>query len=96
MALDASEQPAPDAEPPDELRRIVEALTEQDKVLIVCNEEFYGGRWDLLRQDLRDRLEGRPYVLSLGQRINDDLQRAGRLEEIETKFNVKLADLISL
>jgi len=80
----------------DPVRRIVEALSEQDQLLIICNYELYEGRWDLLRADLADRLAGRPYVLKLGERIKEDLERAAQLEELERKFDIKLCDYVAL
>lgn len=78
------------------LRRELERLGEQDIVLIMCVYELYDGDWGLLRQDLIDRLEGRSFVVKLGKRIEDDLQRADRLQALELKFGVKLVDFISL
>jgi len=78
------------------LRREIERLSEQDIVLIMCTYELYDGDWGLLRQDLIDRLEGRAFVVKLGKRIEDDLQRADRLQAIEQQFGIKLVDFVSL
>jgi len=87
---------SPRADVPDGLRRVLDTLTDKDKVLITCNCELYGGDWQLLRQDLRDRLEGRPYVLKLGERIREDLDRADRLEQAEKELGIRFCDYVTL
>ncbi len=57
-------------------------LNPEDRMLILLRDELYEGRWDLLRQDLRDRLAGRPFVFKLVSRIQDDLRRIDRLERL--------------
>ena len=80
----------------DELKNILDRLTEQEKVLIVCTRELYGGRWELILKDLTARLEGRPYVLKLGQRIRDDIERVQRLQAIEQQHAIKLSDYVKV
>jgi len=55
-------------------------LEPQDRMLILLRDELYEGRWDLMRQDLLDRLNGRPYIFKLANRIQDDLERIERLQ----------------
>ncbi|NLE29925.1 MAG: hypothetical protein GX629_09685 [Phycisphaerae bacterium] len=78
----------------DELKNILDRLTEQEKILIVCNRELYGGQWELILKDLNARIEKRPYVFKLGRRIRDDIERVRRLQAIEKTYAVKLGDYI--
>jgi chromosomal replication initiation ATPase DnaA len=80
----------------EELEKIIERLTEKEKVLIVCTKELYDGRWDLILKDLIARLEGRPYVFKLGQRIHDDIERVQRLQAVEQQYAVKLSDYVKI
>jgi len=81
--------------PPD-VRAVLDTLSEQEKVLILCNEELYGGRWDLLTCDLVERLEGRPYIFKLGERIRDDIERVRKLRAIEEKWGIRLGDFVKI
>ena len=81
---------------PDELKQLLATLNDQDKVLIACNYELYNGKWDLMKQDLLDRLQGKPYVLQLGERIQEDLERVNKLQGLEEKFQIKLCDYVKL
>jgi len=96
MAANTIDNSSDAGETPERIKRVVAELTEQEKVLIVCNDQLYGGRWDLLRNDLQNRLDGQPYVLKLGTRIKDDLERVQKLEAIEKEFQIKLSDFVEL
>jgi hypothetical protein len=79
-----------------DVTNIINALTEQEKVLILCNYELYGGRWDLVTHDLVARLEGRPYIFKLGERIRDDIERVKRLRTIEEENGIRLGDYVEI
>ena len=81
---------------PDEVRRFVEGMTGEERMLVVLNRELYEGRWDDMVTDLRARLEGRPYIFKLAHRIVDDLDRIERLRQFEERATVVLADYIRL
>jgi hypothetical protein len=81
---------------PDDLKLILRSLSEQEKVLIACNYQLYDGRWDMMKRDLEQRLEGKPYVFKLGSRIKEDLQCVERLRDVETKFSVRLSDYVTI
>lgn len=80
----------------DEVARFLAGLTEQDKVLIIVKRELYEGNWDSMRADLEDRLAGRPYIFKLADRIQEDIERIGRLKEFEEKFKVDLGDYVKV
>jgi hypothetical protein len=80
----------------DPTTQIVNALSEQEKVLVICNYELYDGRWDLITHDLLERLEGRPYIFKLGERIRDDIERVVKLRRIEEENGIKLGDYVKI
>ncbi len=82
--------------PDEELESVLKNLSEQDRVLIVCNYQIYDDNWDAMEKDLKDRLEGRPYVLKLGERIREDIERVLRLRKIEDKFGIKLGNYVKI
>ena len=65
-------------------------------MLIVLKRELYEGNWDDMIEDLRARLEGRPYIFKLVNRISDDLERIERLKAFETRHEVDLGDYVEL
>lgn len=67
-------------------------LTPDDRTLISLRDEIYSGSWDLMLGDLRDRLEGKPYIFKLVNRIQEDIQRIETLREYERKHRINLAD----
>jgi len=76
--------------------QFVERLTREERMLIVLKRELYDGSWDGMVADLEARLQGRPYVFKLANRIGDDLERIGRLQAFEVEEGVDLSDLVHL
>ena len=70
-----------------------ESLSEEETMLITLRDELYGGSWDKMKQDLADRLQGRPYIFKLVNRIEEDLHRIEKLKGYEDAQGVNLADL---
>jgi hypothetical protein len=62
------------------------ALDAEDRMLVLVRDELYEGRWDLMRLDLLDRLHGKPHIFKLVNRIQDDLARIDRLEQIDAEI----------
>jgi hypothetical protein len=75
-------------------RQFVERLSREERVLVLLKRELYEGNWENMAADLYARLEGRPYVFKMATRIQEDLERIGRLRAFETLHNVDLADFI--
>ncbi|MFP4107246.1 MAG: hypothetical protein ACLFVU_14330 [Phycisphaerae bacterium] len=84
------------AERDDNVERFVESLSREDRMLVVLKNELYEGSWDEMVEDLRARLEGRPYIFKLAHRITDDLERIRRLRDFERAHEVDLARYIHL
>ena len=69
-------------------------MTPEERMLINLRDELYGGSWDQMEEDLRDRLKGRPYIFKLVNRIQDDLSRIERLQGYESTNDVNLREFL--
>ncbi len=78
------------------VRQFVESLTREERMLVVLNRELYEGDWDEMVADLQARLEGRPYIFKLANRITDDLERILRLRQFEQSSGVDLCDHVKM
>ncbi len=74
----------------------VERLSEESRMLVVLKSQLYGGTWEPMLDDLRNRLEGKPYIFKLANRIQDDIERIERMQEFEAEHNIDLADYVDL
>jgi hypothetical protein len=83
-------------DPAGKARRFVEGLSSEERMLVVLNRELYEGSWDEMIADLRARLDGRPYIFKLANRIADDLKRIERLRKFEQDAGVTLSDFVQL
>jgi hypothetical protein len=73
----------------------VKTLGEEHRMLVVLKAQLYGGRWEPMLDDLRNRLAGKPYIFKLANRIQDDIERIGQMRKFETDHNVDLADYLT-
>ena len=78
------------------VRRFVESMPSEERMLVVLKRELYEGSWDEMTADLKARLEGRPYIFKLAHRIADDLERIERLREFERRNRIDLSDYVKL
>ena len=69
-------------------------LSPEEKILVIIRDELYSGSWDEMLEDLRARLESRPYVLKLSGRIESDIERITRLRSMEQENDIDLADYV--
>ncbi len=74
----------------------VRGLGEEHKMLIVLKAQLYGGSWDPMLDDLKNRLAGKPYIFKLATRIKDDVERIERMRSFEQEHQVDLADFVDL
>jgi hypothetical protein len=72
----------------------VSRLTEEERMLIVLKSQLYERRWEPMRDDLENRLAGRPYIFKLANRIKDDIDRIEKLQKFERENNIDLSDYI--
>ncbi len=73
---------------------IVGQLIAEEWMLVRLRDQLYEGSWAEMRQDLEDRLNGKPYIFKLVNRIQDDLRRIARLEDLETTRRMNLGDYL--
>ena len=84
------------ADVPEKVRQFVQALTSEERMLVVLKAELYEGSWDEMSADLRARLEGRPYIFKLAHRITEDPERIRRLRAFEESCGVDLSDYVRM
>lgn len=71
-------------------------LSEESRMLVVLKAQLYGGKWESMVEDLRNRLAGKPYIFKLANRIKDDIERIEKMIEFEAEHNIDLADYVDL
>jgi hypothetical protein len=72
----------------------VRGLSAEHKMLIILKAQLYGGKWEPMYQDLKNRLEGKPYIFKLANRINDDIERIEQMRQFEQQYSVNLCDYV--
>ncbi|MCK5270389.1 MAG: hypothetical protein KAJ46_06375 [Sedimentisphaerales bacterium] len=76
------------------IKAFVAGLHEEERMLVLLQKELYEGSWQEMLTDLNNRLEGRPYIFKLANRIRDDLSRIEKLRAFEREHNIKLTDYV--
>ena len=76
------------------VHRFVEQLTPEERMLVILKGELYEGDWASMLEDLRNRLEGRPYIFKLADRITEDIARIEKLQDFERTHQVDLSDYV--
>jgi len=74
------------------MSKLNDFYTPEEKMLITLRDELYKGSWEIMLQDLKDRLKNRPYVFKLVNRIEEDIERIENFQRFELKHNVKLVE----
>jgi len=74
----------------------VAGLSDEHRMLVVLKAQLYDGTWEPMLDDLRYRLEGKPYIFKLVNRIEDDIKRIEQMKKFEKEHNVDLADYVEL
>ena len=72
----------------------VNALTDEQRMLIALKTQLYDGSWQPMLDDLRNRLAGKPYIFKLANRIQDDIERIEQMQKFEAEHNIDLADYV--
>ncbi|MBN1127305.1 MAG: hypothetical protein JXA82_20050 [Sedimentisphaerales bacterium] len=78
------------------VREFVDRLDDEHKMLVILKAQLYGGRWEPMLDDLQNRLDGKPYIFKLANRISDDIDRIRRMKAFETEQGVDLAEFVEL
>ena len=74
----------------------VNGLSEEYRMLVVLKAQLYDGNWEPMLDDLRNRLSGKPYILKLANRIQDDIGRIEQMAQFEIEHKIDLADFVDL
>jgi hypothetical protein len=74
----------------------VKGLSEECRMLVILKAQLYGGSWEPMLDDLKNRLSGKPYIFKLANRIQDDIERIEQMAEFEKEHNVDLADYVEM
>jgi hypothetical protein len=74
----------------------VRTLGEECRMLVVLKHQLYGGSWEPMLDDLRNRLAGKPYIFKLANRIQDDIERIEQMRKYELDHNVDLSDYVEI
>jgi len=75
-------------------QKFAESLTGEERLLVTLRDELYEGSWNDMIADLRNRLEGKPYVFKLTSRIEADLVRIERLKNFEEMNKIDLGKYV--
>lgn len=82
--------------PDPQVDAFVRGLNDQYRMLIILKSQLYGGQWEPMLEDLGNRLEGKPYIFKLANRIKDDVERIQEMQAFEVEHSVDLADFVKL
>jgi len=82
--------------PDDVVWNYVRGFGNEQKMLVVLKAQLYGGRWEPMLDDLKNRLDGKPYIFKLANRIKDDIQRIEEMRDFEAEHGVDLAQYVHL
>lgn len=74
----------------------IRSLSDQYRMLVILKSQLYGGRWEPMLEDLQNRLEGKPYIFKLANRIKDDVERIQEMQAFEKEHRVDLSDFVKL
>ena len=79
-----------------EIQSFVRGLNEQHQMLVILKSQLYGGQWEPMLEDLQNRLDGKPYIFKLANRIKDDVERIQSMQAFEKEHGIDLADFVKL
>jgi len=74
----------------------VNSLGDEQRMLVALKARLYGGLWEPMLDDLRNRLSGKPYIFKLATRIQDDIGRIEQMQKFEAEHSIDLADHVEL
>lgn len=79
-----------------EISDFIASLSEESRMLVVLKRQLYGGDWEPMLDDLKNRLDGRPYIFKLANRIHDDVKRIKEMQLFEQLHKIDLADYVEM
>jgi len=78
------------------VREYVGRLSDEHRMLVVLKGQLYGGSWEPMLDDLRNRLVGKPYIFKLVNRIKDDIERIEEMRRFEVEHHIDLVEYVEL
>ena len=79
-----------------EVNDFVAGLSDEHRMLVILKAQLYGGTWEPMLDDLRNRLEGKPYIFKLVNRIQDDIKRIEQMRKFEQEHHIDLTEYVEL
>ena len=79
-----------------QVQNFISSLSDEHRMLVLLKAQLYDGAWEPMLHDLRNRLNGKPYIFKLVNRIEDDIKRIEEMQKFEAKHNINLADYVEL
>jgi len=74
----------------------IDSLSEECRMLVVLKAQLYGGSWEPMLNDLKNRLDGKPYIFKLANRIQDDIERIEQMMQFEAENAIDLAAYVRM
>jgi hypothetical protein len=74
----------------------IAGLSDEHRMLVILKAQLYGGTWEPMLDDLKNRLEGKPYIFKLANRIKDDIERIEQMRKFEEEHNIDLTEYVEL
>lgn len=78
------------------VEEFVSRLSDEHKMLIILKSQLYGGSWEPMIDDLTNRLDGKPYIFKLANRIQDDIERIEEMRQFEKQYQIDLSDYVQI
>ena len=69
-------------------------LEPYERVLLDLKDQLYEGSWERILDDLRARLDNKPYIYKLSQTITRDVAAIERMKSYEMRQKVSLSTLL--
>ncbi len=94
--LNSDDKPGQDDQKqPQNCKDYINNLSQHERMLLVLLKELYMNNWDDMLADLNNRLDGKPYIFKLANRIKDDIARIEQMREYEKQNGVRLSEMIA-
>lgn len=73
---------------------LTKKLTDEHRLMVIIRNELYEGSWEEMEKDLRDRLNGRPVIEKLVEKIKRDLAYIEDLRLMGKEAGINLTTLL--
>lgn len=73
------------------LEEALASLSADEQVALRTRDQFYGGSWEAMTRDYRERLARPALAPAVAERVRQDLAAADRVEALERRLGARLA-----